>query len=48
MAGSREGKARERKRIIALLKQAAAMILDENAAEYFATIIDIYDGKRSI
>jgi MoxR-like ATPase len=48
IAGSKRGKAIEKKRIIDTLKQAAAMILDENAAEYFATIIDIYDGKRSI
>jgi len=48
MAGSRWDTAGANKRIIALLKQAAAMILDESAAEYFATIIDIYDGKRSI
>lgn len=46
--GSKGGKAIPKKRIIALLKQSAAMILEENAAEYFATIIDIYDGKRSI
>jgi MoxR-like ATPase len=48
MAGSRRDTAIPRTRIIALLKQAAAMILDQNAAEYFATIIDIYDDKRSI
>ena len=48
LAGSRGDMAIARTKIIALLKQAAAMILDKNAAEYFATIIDIYDGKRSI
>jgi MoxR-like ATPase len=48
MAGSRGDAAGAKKRIIALLKQAAAMILDQNAAEYFATIIDIYDDNRSI
>jgi MoxR-like ATPase len=48
MAGSKGGAAGAKKRIIEALKQAAAMILDTNAAEYFATIIDIYEGKRSI
>jgi MoxR-like ATPase len=48
LAGSKGGMAIARTRIIDTLKQAAAMILDENAAEYFATIIDIYDDKRSI
>jgi MoxR-like ATPase len=48
MAGSRGDAAGAKKRIIALLKQAAAMILDQNAAEYFATIVDIYDDNRSI
>jgi MoxR-like ATPase len=48
LEGSKGAGARENKKIIDMLKQAAAMILDENAAEYFATIIDVYDGKRSI
>jgi MoxR-like ATPase len=34
--------------IIEALKEAASMILDENAAEYFSAIIDIYGNKRSI
>jgi MoxR-like ATPase len=48
LEGSKGDRAKEKKRIIEMLKQAAVMILDENAAEYFATIIDVYDGKRSI
>jgi MoxR-like ATPase len=46
--GSKGGKAIAKKGIIALLKEAAAMILEESAAEYFATIIDIYDDKRRL
>ena len=46
--GSKGGKAIAKKRIISTLKEAAAMILEESAAEYFATIIDIYDDDRRI
>jgi len=48
LEGSKSSKATEKNTIIDMLKQAAAMILDQNAAEYFATIIDVYDGKRRI
>jgi len=48
MAGSKGDMAIARTRIIDTLKQAAAMILDENAAEYFAAIVDMYDDKRRI
>jgi MoxR-like ATPase len=45
---SKEAKGMTRERIIASLKEAAAMILDEGAAGYFATIIEIYGDKRTI
>jgi len=48
MDGSKGDAAGAKERVIALLKKAAAMILEGNAAEYFATIIDIYDDKRRI
>jgi len=37
-----------KQRVIKALKEAASRILDENAAEYFSTIIDIYEKNRSI
>jgi MoxR-like ATPase len=48
IGGSQRAKGIPKERIIDVLKEAASMILDEGAAEYFAMIIDIYDGKRSI
>jgi MoxR-like ATPase len=37
----------EKDRIISELKKAASMILDEAAAGYFATIMEIYGEKRT-
>jgi MoxR-like ATPase len=37
-----------KQQVIKALKEAASRILDENAAEYFSTIIDIYGKNRSI
>lgn len=37
-----------KQQVIKALKEAASRILDENAAEYFSTIIDIYEKNRSI
>jgi len=37
-----------KQRVIKALKEAASRILDENAAEYFSAIIDIYEKNRSI
>jgi MoxR-like ATPase len=46
--GSQGAKGIPKEGIIDVLKEVASMILDQGAAEYFAMIIDIYDGKRSI
>jgi MoxR-like ATPase len=46
--GSQGGKGISKERIVDVLKEAASMILDQGAAEYFAMSIDIYDGKRRI
>jgi len=37
----------EKDRIISELKKAASMILDDAAAGYFATIMEIYGEKRT-
>ena len=37
-----------KKAIIEALKRAASMILDDNAAEYFAMLIEMYGDKRTI
>ena len=42
----KRGKRVEKDRIISELKKAASMILDEAAAGYFATIMEIYGEKR--
>ncbi len=45
---SKEAKEMAKERIIGALKEAASMILDEGAAAYFATIIEIHGDKRTI
>jgi len=45
---SKEAKEMAKERIIGALKEAASMILDEDAAAYFATIIEIHGDKRTI
>jgi hypothetical protein len=34
--------------VIRALKEAASMILDDNAAEYFATMLEMYGDKKTI
>lgn len=36
------------KGIMQVLKEAASMILDDNASEYFATILEMYGDKRTV
>jgi len=43
----KRGKVVEKDRIISELKKAASMILDDAAAGYFATIMEIYGEKRT-
>ncbi len=43
----KKGKVVEKDRIISELKKAASMILDDAAAGYFATIMEIYGEKRT-
>ena len=43
----KRGKVVEKDRIISELKKAASMILDDAAAGYFATIMEIYGKKRT-
>jgi MoxR-like ATPase len=45
---SNNGEEMSKKRIIRALKEAASMILDDNAAEYFATMLEMYGDKKTI
>jgi len=45
---SKEGEGMSEERVMRALKKAASMILDDKAAEYFATMLEIYGDKRSI
>jgi len=45
---SKEGKGMSEKGVIRALKEAASMILDDNAAEYFATMLEMYGDKKTI
>jgi len=45
---SKEGEGMSEKRVMRALKEAASMILDDNAAEYFANMLEMYGNKRSI
>jgi MoxR-like ATPase len=44
----KQGKVIGTQKVIAHLKAAASMILDEAAAEYFTTIMELYGDKRTI
>lgn len=45
---SKEGEGMSEERVMRALKEAASMILDDNAAEYFANMLEMYGNKRSI
>ncbi len=45
---SKEGEGMSEERVMRALKEAASMILDDNAAEYFANMLEMYGDKRSI
>ncbi len=45
---SKRGKGIPRERVISELREAASMILDDAAAAYFATIMEINGDKRTI
>ncbi len=45
---SKGAKGMSEKGIIQALKEAASMILDDNASEYFVTILEMYGDKRNI
>ncbi|MBW1612818.1 MAG: MoxR family ATPase [Deltaproteobacteria bacterium] len=45
---SKEGEGMSEERVMRALKKAASMILDDKAAEYFATMLEMYGDKRTI
>jgi MoxR-like ATPase len=45
---SKEGEGMSEKGVIRALKEAASMILDDNAAEYFAAMLEMYGEKKPI
>jgi len=45
---SKEGEGMSEERVMRALKEAASMILDDNAAEYFANMLEMYGDKRTI
>jgi MoxR-like ATPase len=45
---SKEGEGMSEKGVIRALKESASMILDDNAAEYFATMLEMYGDKKTI
>jgi len=45
---SKEGEGMSKERVMSALKEAASMILDDNAAEYFANMLEMYGDKRTI
>jgi MoxR-like ATPase len=45
---SKEGEGMSEKGVIRALKEAASMILDDNAAEYFAAMLEMYGEKKTI
>ncbi|HDH87892.1 MAG TPA: MoxR family ATPase [Desulfobacteraceae bacterium] len=45
---SKEGEGMSEERVMRALKKAATMILDDKAAEYFATMLEMYGDKRTI
>jgi MoxR-like ATPase len=45
---SKEGEGMSEKGVIRALKEAASMILDDNAAEYFAAMLEMYGDKKTI
>jgi MoxR-like ATPase len=45
---SEEGEGMSEKRVIRALKEAASMILDDIAAEYFATMLEMYEDNKTI
>jgi len=45
---SKEGEGMSEERVMRALKEAASMILDDNAAEYFATMLEMYGDKKTI
>ena len=45
---SKEGEGMSEKGVIRALKESASMILDDNAAEYFSTMLEMYGDKKTI
>jgi len=45
---SKESEETSEERVMRALKEAASMILDDNAAEYFANMLEMYGDKRTI
>jgi MoxR-like ATPase len=45
---SKKGKGMSEKEVVGALKEAASMILDNNAAEYFVTMLEMYGDKKTI
>ena len=45
---SKEGEGMSEERVMRALKEAASMILDDKAAEYFANMLEMYGDKRTI
>ena len=45
---TKEGEGMSEERVMRALKEAASMILDDNAAEYFANMLEMYGDKRTI
>ena len=45
---SKEGEGMSEERVMRALKKATSMILDDKAAEYFATMLEMYGDKRTI
>ena len=45
---SKKGEGMSEKSVIRALKEAASMILDDNAAEYFAAMLEMYGDKKTI
>jgi MoxR-like ATPase len=45
---SKEGEGMSEKGVIRALKESASMILDDNAAEYFAAMLEVYEDNKTI